>query len=60
MSIFITNLAFTGNLEVINASKIAVFLASLTAGVLGFLWLNLFGKNRASAFEDTAQSSESS
>lgn len=39
MSIFITNLAFAGHTEVITASKIAVLLASLTAGILGFLWL---------------------
>ena len=39
MSIFITNLAFTGNAEIINASKIAILLASLTAGVIGFMWL---------------------
>ncbi len=44
MSIFITNLAFAGNLETINASKIAILLASLTAGTIGFLWLKLFGK----------------
>ncbi|MEP7341828.1 MAG: Na+/H+ antiporter NhaA [Acidobacteriota bacterium] len=43
MSIFITNLAFVGNLETINASKIAILLASLTAGTIGFLWLKLFG-----------------
>lgn len=39
MSIFITNLAFVGNGDVITASKIAVLLASLTAGTIGFLWL---------------------
>lgn len=44
MSIFITNLAFAGNVETINASKMAILLASLTAGTLGFLWLKLFGK----------------
>ncbi|MCG5261773.1 Na+/H+ antiporter NhaA [Cupriavidus gilardii] len=44
MSIFITNLAFTGEPGVINASKMAILLASLTAGVLGFVWLKLFGK----------------
>ena len=44
MSIFITNLAFTGNAEMINTSKIAVFTASLTAGVIGFLWLKLLTK----------------
>ena len=41
MSIFITNLAFPGNAELVNASKIAILLASLTAGVLGSLWLRL-------------------
>lgn len=44
MSIFITNLAFAGNAEMINASKMAVLLASLTAGTIGFLWLKLFTK----------------
>jgi NhaA family Na+:H+ antiporter len=39
MSIFITNLAFPDEPEVISASKIAVLLASLMAGTLGFLWL---------------------
>ncbi len=44
MSIFITNLAFAGNAETINASKMAILLASLTAGVVGFLWLQSCGK----------------
>ena len=44
MSIFITNLAFTGNAAVINASKMAILFASLTAGTIGFLWLKLFGQ----------------
>ncbi len=44
MSIFITNLAFVGNSEIINASKMAILLASLTAGTIGFLWLRLFTK----------------
>jgi NhaA family Na+:H+ antiporter len=48
MSIFITNLAFAGGAELINASKMAILLASLTAGALGFLWLKLFGKPAAS------------
>jgi NhaA family Na+:H+ antiporter len=42
MSIFITNLAFVGSSEIINASNMAILLASLTAGTIGFLWLNLF------------------
>ncbi len=44
MSIFITNLAFAGDSMQINGSKIAILLASLTAGTSGFLWLKLFGQ----------------
>ncbi len=44
MSIFITNLAFAGDVELITASKMAILLASLTAGTVGFLWLKLLGK----------------
>jgi Na+:H+ antiporter, NhaA family len=44
MSIFITNLAFAGNAEFINASKIAILAASLSAGLLGFLWLRFFSR----------------
>ena len=43
MSIFITTLAFTGQPGNINASKIAILLASLTAGTIGFVWLKLLG-----------------
>lgn len=42
MSIFISNLAFVGNADIINASKMAILLASLIAGITGFLWLKLF------------------
>lgn len=44
MSIFITNLAFSDNAELINASKMSILLASVFAGVLGFLWLRLFSR----------------
>jgi Na+:H+ antiporter, NhaA family len=44
MSIFITNLAFAGEGAIINASKMAILLASLTAGTVSFLWLKLLGK----------------
>ena len=44
MSIFITNLAFAGNLPAINASKMAILVASLTAGALGYLWLRMLCK----------------
>ncbi|MFB9243509.1 Na+/H+ antiporter NhaA [Massilia antarctica] len=47
MSIFITNLAFAGQPEVVNASKMAILLASLVAGVIGFIWLKLFGQPQA-------------
>ncbi|MFN0041226.1 MAG: Na+/H+ antiporter NhaA [Burkholderiales bacterium] len=44
MSIFITNLAFSGDAENVNASKMAILLASLIAGAIGFLWLRFQGK----------------
>ena len=47
MSIFITNLAFAGQADVINNSKIAILLASVTAGILGFAWLKAFGQPTA-------------
>ncbi len=39
MSIFITNLAFAGQMEIINTSKMAILMASLCAGGVGLLWL---------------------
>lgn len=47
MSIFITNLDFIGEANLINASKMAILLASLIAGTIGFLWLKLLGKPTA-------------
>jgi NhaA family Na+:H+ antiporter len=44
MSIFITNLAFAGQAEIVNASKMAILVASFCAGVIGFLWLKVAGK----------------
>lgn len=49
MSIFITNLAFTGNAEIVNASKMAILIASLSAGAIGYTWLRLAGKPTAGA-----------
>lgn len=51
MSIFIAHLAFIGNAEVTNASKMAILLASLTAGAIGFLWLKLLGGPEAADSE---------
>jgi NhaA family Na+:H+ antiporter len=48
MSIFITNLAFAGQIDTINASKIAILGASLSAGILGLLWLSALGRRRDS------------
>lgn len=49
MSIFVTNLAFTKQHEIINASKMAILIASLTAGIVGFIWLKIRGAPLASA-----------
>ena len=40
MSIFIANLAFPEHPQLINASKMAILLASITAGTCGFVWLS--------------------
>ncbi len=45
MSIFITNLAFVGNNELVNGAKMAILLASLAAGIAGFLWLKYATKS---------------
>lgn len=47
MSIFITNLAFYDNPNLINGSKMAILMASLLAGGLGFVWLRLFTQARS-------------
>ena len=39
MSIFIANLAFPGDAANVNASKIAILVASLTAATLSYFWL---------------------
>jgi NhaA family Na+:H+ antiporter len=46
MSIFVTNLAFEGQPALINASKMAVLIASLLAGILGLVWLRSAGRSR--------------
>ncbi len=43
MSIFITNLAFASDGRIIVGSKMAILLASMTAGTIGFLWLRFLG-----------------
>ena len=39
MAIFITSLAFPGNVEVINASTMAILIASAVAAAMGLAWL---------------------
>ncbi len=48
MSIFITNLAFVSNNNLVDSSKIAILLASTMAGIIGFIWLKLFGQPKES------------
>jgi NhaA family Na+:H+ antiporter len=43
MSIFITNLAFPQQEQLINASKMAILAASLLAGLIGFVYLRMVG-----------------
>lgn len=47
MSIFIANLAFSNNAEAINASKMAILCASISAGVGGYLWLRIASGDRS-------------
>ncbi len=49
MSIFIANLAFVDDAGIMSSSKIAILFASLTAGILGFLWLRLCEHNSTSS-----------
>jgi len=47
MSIFIANLAFAGRPDAVNASKMAILVASLTAGAVGLLWLSFLARSGA-------------
>jgi len=40
MSIFITLLAFN-NASVVNTSKLAILIASLISGIIGWIWLKI-------------------
>lgn len=49
MSIFITNLAFKSQPDIVNSSKMAILLTSLVAGIVGYVWLislSKVGKNK--------------
>ena len=45
MSIFVANLAFPGQADVANESKMAILAASILAGGLGFAWLRFGPRN---------------
>jgi Na+:H+ antiporter, NhaA family len=47
IAIFITNLAYSASPETANSSKMAILVASLTAGSLGYLWLRSLGEPEA-------------
>ena len=44
MSIFVADLAFINNPELIFQSKIGILFASLVSGLIGFFWLKLVSK----------------
>lgn len=46
MSIFITNLAFAGENEMIHLSKMAILAGSLLSGVIGWCWLKAMLPNK--------------
>jgi len=46
MSIFVADLAFVGNAELIFQAKIGILSASLFAGLFGFFWLRYFSKEQ--------------
>ena len=57
MSIFITNLAFVGGepafvANTVNASKMAILVASLSAGIGGYLWLSILSKRAAAGTDE--------
>ena len=47
MSIFITNLAFADDAATINASKMAILLSSMLAGLFGYVWLKIASRTEA-------------
>lgn len=44
MSIFITNLAFKTDAALINSSIMTILLTSMVSGIIGYVWLIVFGK----------------
>jgi Na+:H+ antiporter, NhaA family len=53
MSIFVAQLAFNGQDELLLMAKTGILLASLIAGVMGYVWLYLASDSTASAKENS-------
>lgn len=49
MSIFVADLAFQNNDSLILQAKIGILIASLLAGIFGFIWLRFFAKSPISS-----------
>jgi hypothetical protein len=49
MSIFVADLAFSGNSDFIFQAKIGILTASLFAGLFGYFWLRYVAKNSRTA-----------
>lgn len=47
MSMFISELAFSGRPQYLTEAKISILIASLVAGVIGYLWLFINGRGEA-------------
>jgi NhaA family Na+:H+ antiporter len=46
MSIFVTDLAFIGNADLIFQAKVGIIFASLFAGLFGYFWLKMASNNK--------------
>lgn len=55
MSIFITLLAFKGNIHHINESKLMILLASLASGIIGYTWLNFVLKKKRKGEQESTK-----
>lgn len=51
MSIFIAELAFASNAEMIVQAKVGILFSSLVAGISGYLWLRSLGDEKVSAWK---------
>jgi NhaA family Na+:H+ antiporter len=52
MSMFVSDLAFAGNEDLIFQAKVGILSASLIAGALGFIWLRFIAKPPREELED--------